>query len=68
MLRKIKEIKARKMIGRKTVRGKQYTYEYYTLLMNLYLPKRYIEKWGTEFTIEIDENEGTIVIKPKKHT
>ena len=68
MLRKIKEVKARKNIGRKTIRGKQYTYEYYTLPVNLYLPKKYVEKFGTEFTVEINEDKGTITIKPRKHS
>lgn len=64
---RVREAKARKVIGRKTVRGKEYVYEYYTLPLNLYLPKSLVEKWGTEFVIEMDEDTGLIVIRPKRH-
>jgi len=57
---------ARKIIGRKVVRGKEYTYEYYTLPLNLYLPRSVVEKWGTEFIVERDDEKGIITIKPKK--
>ncbi len=57
---------ARKIIGRKKVKDKVYTYEYYTLPLNLYLPKSMVEKWGTEFIVERDDEKGIITIKPKK--
>lgn len=57
---------ARKIIGRKKVKDKIYTYEYYTLPLNLYLPKSMVEKWGTEFIVERDDEKGIITIKPKK--
>ncbi|MCD6324067.1 MAG: hypothetical protein J7L55_03050 [Desulfurococcales archaeon] len=57
---------ARKVIGRKVVNGKVYTYEYYTLPLNLYLPKGMVEKWGTEFIVERDEESGKIIITSKK--
>ncbi len=57
---------ARKVIGKKVVKGKVYTYEYFTLPLNLYLPKNMVEKWGTEFIVERDEEHGVITIKAKK--
>ena len=57
---------ARKVIGKKIVRGKVYTYEYYTLPLNIYIPKNIIEKWGTEFILERKESDGVIIIRPKK--
>jgi len=57
---------ARKVIGKKVVKNKVYTYTYYTLPLNLYLPKSVIERWGTEFIIERDDERGIITIKPKK--
>ena len=57
---------ARKAVGKKKVNGKTYTYEYYTLPLNMYLPKRMVEKWGTEFIVERDEKSGRIVIASKK--
>ncbi len=61
-----REATARKVIGKKVVKGKVYTYEYYTLPLNLYLPKNMVEKWGTEFIVERREQEGVIIIKAKK--
>ncbi len=61
-----REVKVRKISGRKSVRGKTYTYEYYTLPLNLYIPKSMIEKWGEEYIIERNEEKGVIVIKSKK--
>lgn len=55
-------VTARKMMGRKAIKDKIYQYEYYTLPLNLYLPKSMIEKWGTEFVVERDEEKGKIVI------
>ncbi|PUA32134.1 MAG: hypothetical protein B7O98_05525 [Zestosphaera tikiterensis] len=57
---------ARKVIGKKSVKGKVYQYEYYTLPLNLYLPKSMVEKWGTDFIIERDEEAGKITIISSK--
>jgi hypothetical protein len=61
-----REVKVRKISGRKSVRGKTYTYEYYTLPLNLYIPKSMVERWGEEYIIERDEEKGVIVVKSKK--
>ncbi len=63
-----RDVTVRKVVGRKTVKDKVYTYTYYTLPLNLYIPKNVIEKWGTEFVIEKDDEKGTIIIRPKKQT
>jgi len=47
------------------VRGKIYEYEYFTLPLNLYLPKSMVEKFGTKYMLQVDEDSGTITIKPK---
>jgi len=57
---------ARKVIGKKVVKGKTYIYEYYTLPLNLYLPKNMVERWGTEFIVERNEDEGVIIIRSRK--
>lgn len=57
---------ARKVLGKKVVNGKIYTYEYYTLPLNMYLPKGMVERWGTDFVIERDEENGRIIIISKK--
>lgn len=59
-------VTARKITGKKTVKDKVYQYEYYTLPLNLYLPKSMVEKWGTEFIIERDEEKGRITIYSAK--
>lgn len=61
-----REVTIRKVIGRKTVKDKVYTYTYYTLPLNLYIPKSVVEKYGMEFIVERDEERGTITIRPKK--
>ncbi|MEM0025371.1 MAG: hypothetical protein QXV93_01855 [Zestosphaera sp.] len=61
-------VTARKMVGKKAVKDKVYQYEYYTLPLNLYLPKSMVDKWGTEFVIERDEEKGRILIYSTKST
>ncbi|MCE4617616.1 MAG: hypothetical protein F7C32_03425 [Desulfurococcales archaeon] len=63
---RVREAHARMIVGRKSIKGKQYEYRYYTLPLNIYLPKQMVEKWGTEFILILDEDEGTITIKPMK--
>ncbi len=60
-----REVVVRKIIGRKTVKDKTYTYTYYTLPLNLYIPKSVVDKYGTEFIVEKDFDRGVITIKPK---
>jgi len=61
-----REVKVRKISGKKSVRGKTYTCEYYTRPLNLYIPKAMVERWGEEYIIERDEEKGVIVVKSKK--
>ncbi|MEM2157412.1 MAG: hypothetical protein QXO72_00130 [Sulfolobales archaeon] len=61
-----RDVTIRKVVGKKTVKDKVYTYTYYTLPLNLYIPKSVVDKYGTEFVVEKDDEKGTIVIRPKK--
>lgn len=61
-------VTARKMVGKKTIKDKVYQYEYYTLPLNLYLPKSMIDKWGTEFVVERDDEKGRILIYSTRST
>ncbi len=63
---RVRNAQARSLKGRKKVGEKIYEYEYYTLPLNLYIKKHAIERWGTDFVVEIDEDTGVICIKPKK--
>ncbi|ARM76646.1 hypothetical protein [Acidianus manzaensis] len=62
---KEREVEAKRLIGKKLVRGKMYEYEYYTLPLNLYIPKSMVEKFGTRYTLQVDEDSGTITIRPR---
>lgn len=64
-LMKEREVEAKRLVGKKLVRGKVYEYEYYTLPLNLYIPKSMVEKFGTKYLLEVDEDNGTITIKPR---
>lgn len=61
-----RDVTIRKVVGKKTVKDKVYTYTYYTLPLNLYIPKSVVDKYGTEFVVEKDDEKGTILIRPKK--
>lgn len=64
-LMKEREVEAKRLVGKKLVRGKVYEYEYYTLPLNLYIPKSMIEKFGTKYMLQVDEESGTITIRPR---
>uniref|UniRef100_A0A7C2Z1Z1 Uncharacterized protein n=1 Tax=Ignisphaera aggregans TaxID=334771 RepID=A0A7C2Z1Z1_9CREN len=63
---KVRVVAARKITGRKSIKNKMYTYEYYTLSLNLYIPKDVVERFGPEFVIVKDEEKNSITILPKK--
>jgi len=63
-LMKERVVEAKRLVGKKTVRGKTYEYEYFTLPLNLYIPKSMVEKHGTKYYLHYDEETGTITIKP----
>lgn len=64
-LMKEREVEAKRLVGKKLVKGKVYEYEYYTLPLNLYIPKSMIEKFGTKYMLQVDEESGTITIRPR---
>jgi len=63
---KIRRVEVRKIIGRKNVKDKVYSYEYFTLSLNLYIPRSIVEKFGADFIIIRDEEQGIITIMPQK--
>ncbi len=65
-MQKIRKVTARRIVGKKSVKEKVYEYEYYTLPLNIYIPRSVIEKWGTEFVVVRDDEKGTITIMPRK--
>jgi len=63
---RVREVEVRRIIGKKNVKNKTYSYEYYTLSLNLYVPRNIVEKYGYEFVVIRDEDKGIITIMPKK--
>jgi len=63
---KPRTVEARRIMGKKVVKGKVYHYEYYTLPMNIYVPKSMIEKFGSHYELSLDYERGYILIRPKK--
>ncbi|MEM0371918.1 MAG: hypothetical protein QXG46_05085 [Ignisphaera sp.] len=63
---KIRIVNVRKIMGRKNIKNKLYTYEYYTLSLNLYIPKDVVEKYGNEFVVIKDEEKNIISVMPRK--
>jgi hypothetical protein len=63
---RVRVVTVRKITGKKSIKDKVYTYEYYTLSLNLYVPKDVVERYGAEFVIIKDEEKNIITIIPKK--
>ncbi|MCC6016192.1 MAG: hypothetical protein LM582_04010 [Desulfurococcaceae archaeon] len=63
---RVRVVTVRKITGKKSIKDKVYTYEYYTLSLNLYVPKDVVERYGSEFVIIKDEEKNIITIIPKK--
>ena len=65
-MKKVRKVTARRVVGRKNVKDRVYEYVYYTLPLNLYLPRSYIERWGVEYVVIRDDEKGTITVMPLK--
>ncbi|ALU11676.1 hypothetical protein EYM_03630 [Ignicoccus islandicus DSM 13165] len=65
MLRR-REVKVREVVGRKVVNKKEYRYTYYTLPLNIYIPKHVVEKYDKDYVLEINTETGEIRAFPKK--
>lgn len=63
---KIRVVTVRKITGKKNIKSKLYTYEYYTLSLNLYIPKDVVERFGTDFVVVKDEEKNIISIMPRR--
>jgi len=63
-MRSDRVVEVKKLVGKKTVKGKTYEYEYYNLPLNLYIPKRMVQKYGTKFFLHYDLESGVITLTP----
>jgi hypothetical protein len=59
-------VEVRRIIGKKHVKSKTYSYDYYTLSLNLYVPRNIVEKYGKEYVVIKDEENGIITVMPRK--
>ena len=57
-------VEVKRLVGKKTVKGKTYEYEYYNLPLNLYIPKHMVQKHGTKFLLRYDLESGVITLTP----
>ena len=65
-MKRVREVKLKKIVGKKNIKGKTYTYIYFTLPLNLYIQKHIVEKFGDTYIVEIDTDTGIIKAYPKK--
>ena len=63
---RIRDARVKEMIGKKVVKGKLYTYTYYTLPLNIYIPKHVVYKYGTDYVVIVNKETGEIRAVPKK--
>jgi len=65
-IERIRGARVREVVGKKVVKDKLYTYTYYTLPLNIYIPKHVAEKYGKEYVVIINSETGEIRAMPKK--
>ncbi len=65
-MKRVREVKLKKIIGKKNIKGKVYTYEYYTLPLNVYIQKHIVEEYGDSYIVEVDTENGVVKAYPKK--
>lgn len=63
---RVRDAQVREVIGKKTVKGKLYTYTYYTLPLNIYIPKHVVYRYGKDYIVIINSETGEIRAMPKK--
>ena len=64
MVKNDRVVEVKRLVGKKTVKGKTYEYEYYNLPLNLYIPKHMVAKHGTRFVLHYDLESGVITLTP----
>jgi hypothetical protein len=64
-MERMREATVREVVGRKVVKDKLYTYTYYTLPLNIYIPKHIVHRYGKEYIVIINTETGEIRAMPK---
>jgi len=64
-MKRVRKALAREVVGKKVVNGKTYEYTYYTLPLNIYIPKHVIQKYGREYVVIVNTETGEIRAMPK---
>jgi len=63
-----KVIRVREITGKRIINKREYHYKYYTLSLNIYIPKRMVEKYGRNYIMEFNRDTGELVIRPSRGT
>ncbi len=64
-MERVRNALVREVVGKKVVKDKLYKYTYYTLPLNIYIPKRVVEKYGREYVVIVNTETGEIRAMPK---
>ena len=62
---KIRDAHVREVVGKKVVKDKLYTYTYYTLPLNIYIPKHIVERYGQKYKVVVNRETGVILLYPE---
>jgi len=64
-MKRIRNALVREVEGKKVVKDKLYKYTYYTLPLNIYIPKHVVHKYGREYVVVVNTETGEITAMPK---
>ncbi|ABU81212.1 hypothetical protein [Ignicoccus hospitalis] len=64
-MERVRDALVREVVGKKVVNDKLYKYTYYTLPLNIYIPKHVVHKYGREYIVIINSETGEIRAMPK---
>jgi len=64
-MKRVRNALVREVVGKKVVKDKLYKYTYYTLPLNIYIPKHVVHKYGREYVVIVNTETGEIRAMPK---
>ena len=65
-MERVRLTRVREVVGKKVVKDRLYTYTYYTLSLNIYIPKHVVYRYGKDYIVIINSETGEIRAIPKK--
>jgi len=64
-MERVRNATVREVVGKKVVKDKLYKYTYYTLPLNIYIPKHVVHRYGREYIVIVNTETGEIRAMPK---